>query len=1000
MKKIFIYGFIITIVSSMSILLILNIFSNSDDSSDFYVEQNTSNSALNTQAIKIIDDDFIEYISSSTEEYTEITKEEYIYLTLENKLKIDSPIFFYDDTMTVVYAGVLEILDGKYYLRRACIDELYSDFNYTAGTNNNSRSNNNSFKISNNFTTNAYYKKSTSSLTNEYTVKSAVNIDVEIENLLVNISINPLKNKYQFSIDYDYDIDFALKSILEFKCEADVSKSNEIKSSLGISSGFQNEIDSLYSFDTSIGLEGEFLSLESENKLNFSYYPANETGISGIDKRTFELVVGYIELPPACLYGFEQLINQLITIPIKVYFDIDGNASLGITNELIFNRVGNMNCSFDNSRNNKFQSKDETTFAENIISLIVEGNMTADIKAGVTLQLNILGFKGLIGKGGLDLLEVTTYCNLLLHGNAKFIAARDFENNNDLVYFEGTIKMSISFNVDAGYAFELKFLFINFKSSLTINILKLKLPFDVLSTMNTDFMGSSFCVWHDGKKIAPEDFSKYNVSFNGLLDKFNVDEDTKKDVNDSYDREELKGIDTSVLYSNGISILTEGELYEYGTLEIAIDVNNPLEFDISLIVLNVYGQDYTFEMDDFIYYSSNRVVVTLTLQQVSSETDELQITLNKVNFYNADLNLSVTNKNIFSCNVNVVSYGDGSESNPIKIFTAEDFARINENTHAILMNDIDFNEFDSFECISNYNAIFNGNNFTIKNLRLNDSSKSSLFDIVRENGVIKNINFEDVVSYSDNESSILCFENYGLISDIKLNNTNSKSDTQTGLISIFNYSIIKNIEINNCYLQNNNTSVGGLATFNYGVIEDVKINKSKISGNNLVGGICSTNGVITKNSIIYTGVIINCTLSDTTIYATNTVGGIAAKNERGASIRNCNLFSLKLSANRYVGGVVGYNNSTISDCNVTSSMLICDDYVGGIAGYSDVSDVYSITTVSYSGTIIANSYAGGIIGYLKYGKVFNYLVLELDLITTDESTTGNFFGEIGRGVII
>ena len=80
----------------------------------------------------------------------------------------------------------------------------------------------------------------------------------------------------------------------------------------------------------------------------------------------------------------------------------------------------------------------------------------------------------------------------------------------------------------------------------------------------------------------------------------------------------------------------------------------------------------------------------------------------------------------------------------------------------------------------------------------------------------------------------------------------------------------------------------------------------------------------------------------------------------GGQIRNLGVENVNLTGNNYVGGLVGYNDGSISNCYSTG--LVSSDayssYVGGLVGYSDgnISDCYSTSAVTAGMT----QYLGGL----------------------------------------
>ena len=134
-----------------------------------------------------------------------------------------------------------------------------------------------------------------------------------------------------------------------------------------------------------------------------------------------------------------------------------------------------------------------------------------------------------------------------------------------------------------------------------------------------------------------------------------------------------------------------------------------------------------------------------------------------------------------------------------------------------------------------------------------------------------------------------------------------------------------------------------------------------------------------------TGIIKNLGLSDTSVYDSYSytyAGGIVGYNE--GTISNCyNTGSVSASAySRYssanVGGIAGYNEGTISNCYNAGSVSVSSTYsyayAGGIAGYNykgTISNCYNIGSVSASSSDdYSSANAGGIVGQ-NHGTISN-----------------------------
>jgi hypothetical protein len=100
-----------------------------------------------------------------------------------------------------------------------------------------------------------------------------------------------------------------------------------------------------------------------------------------------------------------------------------------------------------------------------------------------------------------------------------------------------------------------------------------------------------------------------------------------------------------------------------------------------------------------------------------------------------------------------------------------------------------------------------------------------------------------------------------------------------------------------------------------------------------------------------------------------TEGGVTTK----GTVKNVGLVGGAITGNRYVGGVVGYNNGgSITNCYNTGDVTATGmyTYVGGVVGYNEqgtVKNCYNTGSVSDSG----NSDVGGVVGRNTGGSVTN-----------------------------
>ncbi len=365
--------------------------------------------------------------------------------------------------------------------------------------------------------------------------------------------------------------------------------------------------------------------------------------------------------------------------------------------------------------------------------------------------------------------------------------------------------------------------------------------------------------------------------------------------------------------------------------------------------------------------------------------------------------------------------GDGSANNPYKITSPYEFIKIEENptAHYVIINDIDFLNVPIKGIESNFSGKLDGNNFTLKNITLDNNG---LFHNINDSAIIKNIRIDSpLLNISDKYTTVGILANYltgGLID-------NSASENGTALqsyienIHIINPKIIatNNFKgvlggivgeatfyscISDCSLYNAQieatfaSSIGGIAG---SISSSSKISKCLFSGNinggNEIGGIVSMAGTDEQ--------IKDCHIN-ANIYGKNKIGGIIAISNR-ARISNCfvegNIILDTNAKEGYIGAIAAEVSTSVEDtteliiknCIVNLESIdipnnLTQKYIHRIAGYT------SIDTWEYDWDKIKNPYGDRTNWPKIYGtteKCFsnNYVISTLDPIDTNIPTDAN-----------
>ena len=136
-------------------------------------------------------------------------------------------------------------------------------------------------------------------------------------------------------------------------------------------------------------------------------------------------------------------------------------------------------------------------------------------------------------------------------------------------------------------------------------------------------------------------------------------------------------------------------------------------------------------------------------------------------------------------------------------------------------------------------------------------------------------------------------------------------------------------------------------------------NTANVVGNSNVGGIC---GIVDIKSSIRGSI----NKADISVENGSYVGGIVG-NLKNGTVSEClvygNIFASGLNMAKYVGGVVGYLDGTIS-YSMSYTIIKGSDYLGGIAGYATkASQVISNISDCYFVVDTTSAYIGNVLGY-------------------------------------
>ena len=227
------------------------------------------------------------------------------------------------------------------------------------------------------------------------------------------------------------------------------------------------------------------------------------------------------------------------------------------------------------------------------------------------------------------------------------------------------------------------------------------------------------------------------------------------------------------------------------------------------------------------------------------------------------------------------------------IKTAQDLDNIRNNLSGkyILMNDIDLSSISNWDPIGDadffdgiitesFSGILEGNGFVIKNLKINNTSKTSigLFSVI-ENAQIKNIGIENI--------------------NININKPNASGPFAIGGLT----GVSESSTISNCYTTGSITAIG-----------------KEIMGGGMIGS--SSNGEI-KNC--YSDVDVSI---ENTIFSYFTAGGFIGFS--GSNITNCYATGDVYGTYGTAGFAIAITDGTMSNCYATGKVYSTNSYSAGL----------------------------------------------------------------------
>jgi hypothetical protein len=335
--------------------------------------------------------------------------------------------------------------------------------------------------------------------------------------------------------------------------------------------------------------------------------------------------------------------------------------------------------------------------------------------------------------------------------------------------------------------------------------------------------------------------------------------------------------------------------------------------------------------------------------------------------------------------------GIGTVGDPYQIGTCSQLENISLNLTAsyVLSNDIDCSSYGNFQrvsyCISNcgsgdddpkFEGNFDGNNYNIINLTLENHSYGSDF------------NAWGIFGYAGNAS----FQNIN-IENIFINVTPSPQGLGSLVGTDTGGSIYSNIHVTGT-LSGSNSFGGIIGRTQNSMLDDLSFrgNLFVLGSGEYVGGIIGRLESSSTLSNSYT--IVN-------ISGTDNIGGLAGSNNEESIIINSFSINSTISGDGYLGGLIGYNGYSSLQNSYAKNVVVTGtgNNIGGLVGANSAwffnTDKATIKNSYVIGEVSGNNNVGGLVGYNFGDPLYNASIIGSFSITnvSGSSNVGALVGE-------
>lgn len=299
--------------------------------------------------------------------------------------------------------------------------------------------------------------------------------------------------------------------------------------------------------------------------------------------------------------------------------------------------------------------------------------------------------------------------------------------------------------------------------------------------------------------------------------------------------------------------------------------------------------------------------------------------------------------------------GTGEPNDPYQIATVEQLLGIKTDPelprkHYVLVADIDMSGVIlSDAVIWSVHGSFDGDGYTIRNLRIESESMAALFGHIWDDAEVRNLGVVNAQIVGGAYSGALARDNDGRV--VNCYSTGAVISTTGpgggGLVGM-NWGTITDSYSTAAVIA---MGPGGLVGRNFGRLTRCYAT-GEVTGAAWVGGLAGSNS----------GEITECYSLSTVAGESLFVGGLVGYNS--GKIAACYGSSDVVCQNHRAGGLVGWNDGSISSCYATGSVTGAE-FVGGLAAESSgkIAACYAVVAVVSSGR-----YVGALLGALGHGR--------------------------------